>query len=330
MATVWNTFQAPAATSDFNFYTTGGGGSVSSYIGFLSPGSSGFTLYAPGPVSSTLNVGDPAYISDDPFFDPTFPSGNYFTATYQGETQDGGTFDTPAGLPVFSNITGFGSLAPNSPNYGVLGTDTPLNFNYTAATFCFLSGTHITTPSGEVLVEDFKIGDLVSTADGGTRKVLWIGKQTVSSLFAPTKNLPIEIAISAFGNNLPTRPLRVSPGHSLLVSGVFPIASALVNDVTVRQLTKEELPDTFTYYHIEVEDHALILAEGVPAETFLDASSRRAFSNFNEYVELYGEEEREVPRSDLHYKRILKFDNLPQELKETIGYPLSHDEAKVA
>jgi hypothetical protein len=202
--------------------------------------------------------------------------------------------------------------------------------DYNNNIFCFLSGTHITTPTGEVLVEDLNIGDIISTADGGSRKVLWIGTQTLSSTFTSLKNLPIEITIGALGNNLPTRPLRVSPGHSLLVGGVFPIASALVNDVTVRQLTKEELPDTFTYYHIEVEDHALILAEGVPAETFLDASSRRQFSNWSEYVELYGEEEREIPRSDLHYKRILKFDNLPQELKETIGYPLSYDEMKVA
>jgi hypothetical protein len=95
-------------------------------------------------------------------------------------------------------------------------------------------------------------------------------------------------------------------------------------------MSKEELPEIFTYYHIEVDDRALILAEGVPAEKFLDETSRKTFSNWREYAELYGEEEREVPRSDLHYQRILKFDNLPDELKDTIGYPLSHDEMKVA
>jgi hypothetical protein len=213
----------------------------------------------------------------------------------------------------------------------IVGAPSNSATDFTPQTFaCFLSGTHITTPTGEVLVEDLNIGDVISTADGGVRKVLWIGKQTASSAFTPAKNLPVEITIGAFGNNLPTRPLRVSPGHSLLVGGVFPIASALINDITVRQLTREELPDIFTYYHIEVEDHALILAEGVPAETFLDAFSRKVFSNWREYVELFGEEEREVPRSDLHYQRILKFDNLPQELKETIGYPLSYDAIKVA
>jgi hypothetical protein len=215
----------------------------------------------------------------------------------------------------------FGQADPIDPNAVV---------SYSQTAFCFLTGTHITTPTGEILVEDLSIGDIISTADGGVRKVLWIGKQTLSAVFTPAKHLPVEITIGAFCNNLPSRPLRVSPGHSLLVGGVFPTASALVNDITVRQLTKEELPEIFTYYHIEVEDHALILAEGVPAETFLDASSRRAFSNWSEYVELYGEEEREVTRSDLHYKRILKFATLPQELKETIGYPLSNDEMKVA
>jgi hypothetical protein len=241
-------------------------------------------------------------------------------ATYLGTNPGNLVIVQNSGNPFYSLI---GAGVFSSYNSGQL-------YSFSTTAFCFLTGTHITTPTGEVLIEDLNIGDVISTADGGSRKVMWIGKQTLSSTFTPTKNLPIEITIGALGNNLPTRPLRVSPGHSLLVGGVFPIASALVNDITVRQMTKEELPDTFTYYHIEVEDHALILAEGIPAETFLDASSRRAFSNFNEYVELYGEDEREVPRSDLHYKRILKFDNLSQELKETIGYPLSYDEMKVA
>jgi hypothetical protein len=238
------------------------------------------------------------------------------------------TYNTPI---IDTSATNGINLSGFSASKLTIGASaTPDGVQPTAGTFCFLAGTHISTPTGEILVEDLNIGDIISTADGGVRKVIWIGKQTLSSIFTPAKNLPVEITIGALGNNLPTRPLRVSPGHSLLVGGVFPIASALINDITVRQLIKEELPDTFTYYHIEVEDHALILAEGVPAETFLDAWSRKAFSNWNEYVELYGEDEREVPRSELHYQRILKFDNLPDELKDTIGYPLSHDEMKVA
>jgi hypothetical protein len=247
-------------------------------------------------VSGDLYLNDGTYVGFDPSGDPN---------------------------PIYTLYNGWyeviSSVAPTGPTV-----------TYTAGPFCFLSGTYIATPTGEVLVEELSNGDIISTADGGVRKVLWIGKQTLSSTFTPAKNLPIEITIGAFGNNLPRRPLRVSPGHSLFIGDVFPIASALINDVTIRQLTKEELPETFIYYHIEVEDHALILAEGVPSETFLDASSRRAFSNWSEYVELYGEEEREVPRSDLHYKRILTFDKLPQELKETIGYPHSYDQMKTA
>jgi hypothetical protein len=273
------------------------------------------------------------YLSTNQSFSIDAPSGAYYTATYQGETTV--SAGQTAGLPALSGVTAFGGATAPAQSNMVLGNNqSPANYSFNGtqnfAPLCFLSGTHITTPSGEVLVEDLNIGDIISTVDGGSRKILWIGKHTLSSTFTHTKNLPVEITIGAFGKNTPARPLRVSPGHSLLVGGVFPIASALINDVTIRQLTKEELPEIFTYYHIEVEDHALILAEGVPAETFLDASSRRAFSNWSEYVELFGEEEREVPRSDLHYQRILKFDDLPQELKETIGYPLSDDEIKVA
>ena len=215
--------------------------------------------------------------------------------------------------PIFRNSDGTYEI------YGQTGPD-PLPYN--ASIFCFLGGTLVATPEGEVPVESLAIGDLISTAEGGVRKVLWVGKQAVSSVFGPTSNFPVEISIDALGENLPRRPLRVSPGHSLLVDGAFPIASALINGSTVRQLTREELPETFTYYHIEVEDHALILAEGVPAETFLDAWSRRTFDNWPEYVALYGEEERAVPPSDLHFRRVLNFEALPESLKDRLGEPL--------
>jgi hypothetical protein len=48
------------------------------------------------------------------------------------------------------------------------------------------------------------------------------------------------------------------------------------------------MPERFTYFHVEIADHALILAEGVPAETFLDTVTRRRFDKFADYVALYG------------------------------------------
>ena len=35
----------------------------------------------------------------------------------------------------------------------------------------------------------------------------------------------------------------------------------------------------FTYYHIETDSHELLLAEGVPAESYIDYLSRDRFDN---------------------------------------------------
>jgi hypothetical protein len=50
-----------------------------------------------------------------------------------------------------------------------------------------------------------------------------------------------------------------------------------------------DVPNTFVYYHVELADHSLILAEGVPAETFVDNTERLAFDNWDEHVKLFPE-----------------------------------------
>ena len=52
----------------------------------------------------------------------------------------------------------------------------------------------------------------------------------------------------------------------------------------------DSLPERITYYHIETQNHDVILANGAPAETFIDYTGRKAFDNFAEYIDLYGEE----------------------------------------
>ncbi len=155
-------------------------------------------------------------------------------------------------------------------------------------TVCFLAGTAIACPGGERPVEELAVGDLVLTADGGVRPVRFVGRQTFATLFAdPRRTRPVRIATGALGEGLPVRDLCVSPDHALLVDGVLVQAGALVNGTTIAPMT--DLPERFTYFHVELEDHALILAEGVPAETFVDNVTRRRFDNHADYVALYGE-----------------------------------------
>ncbi|WP_246565029.1 Hint domain-containing protein [Ancylobacter sonchi] len=153
----------------------------------------------------------------------------------------------------------------------------------TAASFvvCFLAGTMIATPSGEVAIEALKSGDLVLTTSGEARPVRWLARQTVSTVFFNRLTvLPIRVCAGALAENQPVRDLFVSADHALELDGILIQAGALVNGTTILRHT--DVPQTFVYYHIELEDHSLILAEGVPAETFVDNVTRRRFDNWHE------------------------------------------------
>ena len=147
---------------------------------------------------------------------------------------------------------------------------------------CFMPGTLIRTPEGERPVETLKAGALVLTACGRTAPVRWLGRQTVSTRFAnPLRVLPIRITAGALGEGLPARDLLLSPDHALLVEGVLVQAGALVNGTSIRR--EAGVPEVFLYWHVELADHALVLAEGVPAETFIDNVDRLAFDNWDEH-----------------------------------------------
>lgn len=163
-------------------------------------------------------------------------------------------------------------------------------FTITDAIECFMPGTMILTPSGEVAVETLKIGDLVLTHAGRVEPIRWMGRHTVSTIFADKlKTLPIRIKASALDDNIPSRDLLVSPGHAILVDGALIQAAALVNGSSIIQET--DVPETFTYHHIELADHALIVAENTPAETFVDNVERQRFDNAAEYAALYPDAE---------------------------------------
>jgi hypothetical protein len=136
-------------------------------------------------------------------------------------------------------------------------------------------------------VETLSIGDLVLTHDGAVKPIRWMGRQAVSTMFADKlRVLPIRIGAGALGDGLPLRDLLVSPDHALLVEDILVHAGALVNGTTITR--EHDVPARFTYHHVELADHSLILAEGVPAETFIDHVDRMAFDNWDEHQTLYG------------------------------------------
>jgi len=196
-------------------------------------------------------------------------------------------------------ISNSASLAPSSGGTATLGV----------YTYCFSKGTAIATPVGERAVETLAIGDEVLNTEGQSVAVKWIGRQTLSSFTARLSGeLPVCISAGALGNGLPRRDLLVSPGHALLVDGVLVNAAALVNGTSIAKL--QAWQGDVEYFHIETEAHEMILAEGTPAETFIDTVSRERFDNHAEYVALYPNApamvELELPRVT-HARQLSRF-----------------------
>jgi Hint domain-containing protein len=186
---------------------------------------------------------------------------------------------------------------------------------YDIASLCFMPGTMIRTPHGESTVETLKRGDLVVSTDGQAKPVTWIGRQTILRHFAdPLRVLPIRIKAGALCDNVPSRDLLLSPDHAILVDDALIQAGALANGTSIVRETN--VPETFTYYHVELDDHSLILAESTPAETFVDNVDRVAFENWAEYEALYpeGKQVAEMP-----YPRANSHRQVPRSIRERIA-----------
>lgn len=212
------------------------------------------------------------------------------TATYVGSYNDGFIIQDNDGGYWW---VGSGAPLPSGHDFTVNDED-PLPV-------CFLEGTLIATPTGERTVESLAPGDVILTADGQTCAVRWVGRQSIVSIFAiPEAAYPIKVAVGALADNVPHRDLFVSPDHALVIDGTLVHAGALVNGTSVTRVAQPAA--RFTYFHIETENHAVILAQGAPAETFVDNVTRARFDNYAEFVALFGDEasshitEQDAPR----------------------------------
>jgi hypothetical protein len=151
---------------------------------------------------------------------------------------------------------------------------------------CFATGTMIATPAGEVAVEALREGDEVSGADGRIHPVVWIGHRHTDCANSPWKAdlSPVLFEVGSVADNVPSRPLMVSPGHSIEIeSGWLIQAGHLLNGSSIRQMDVSSV----TYWHIELKEHAILLANGVPAESFLDVGNRSEFENGGPVVSLH-------------------------------------------
>lgn len=142
---------------------------------------------------------------------------------------------------------------------------------------CFADGTRIRTMRGEVEVGALAIGDVAVLADGTTAPIVWIGHRRVHCRLhpVPAKVMPVRIRAGELADGVPSRDLLVSPDHGLLLDGVLVPAGLLVDGVSIAVEPRERV----VYFHVELDRHAVLLAEGAPAESYLDTGNRTQFAN---------------------------------------------------
>lgn len=150
---------------------------------------------------------------------------------------------------------------------------------------CFAAGTRIATARGDVVVQDLTEGEYAQVVGGGAKPIIWIGHRTIDCTRhpSPEKVWPVRVRAGAFGSGRPTRDLWLSPDHAVLIGDVLIPVKYLINAVSIEQVPM----GTISYYHVELAQHAVLLAEGLPAESYLDTGDRAAFANSESVMALH-------------------------------------------
>ena len=151
------------------------------------------------------------------------------------------------------------------------GNDTGEGFDFKSIEriTCFTLGTLIITERGKIAIEELQVGDRVWTMDAGLQPIAWMGRATVP---ARGDLAPILIRKGAMDNS---RDMLVSPQHRMMLDGwrvemhcgadeVLAPAKALTNDHNIRRVEG----GTVTYVHIAFDSHQIVIAEGIPSESF--------------------------------------------------------------
>ncbi len=160
---------------------------------------------------------------------------------------------------------------------------------------CFLRGTRILTGKGEIPVESISVGDLVVTEKGTSLPVKWIGRRRFKKDAAsnwPKGFMPVRVSRHALDGRTPHTDLYLSPNHSFFIDGVLIPVGHLINGASIAQAMPDGVQE-IEYFHIELETHEVIFAEGAAVETLLVTTDREGFDNFVEYERLYGKSNRQ-------------------------------------
>ena len=201
-----------------------------------------------------------------------------FTGSGVPGTQDGTT-----NRYVFSNTQLFGTGDPNRTTFA---DDSNNPQGAYAIPACYVTGTRILAVRdgivGGIVVEDLREGDLAVTASGAHRSIRWIGQRAYSGIFANRNPdlLPVRFAAGSLGDNVPSRDLCVSPKHAMVLDGMLVPAEHLVNGTSI---TRTRRVESLEYFHVELDSHDVLLAEGAESESYVEDGNRQFFHNAAAY-----------------------------------------------
>lgn len=136
---------------------------------------------------------------------------------------------------------------------------------------CFAAGTLIATPMGEIIVENLRVNDVVTTLEYGPLPVAWITSSQIGSGFLslPDQALPVRIELDDLQGH---DPLDVSPQHCILMMDKTNGHRCYVR---AKHLAEETDLATFQwgrkhieYVHVLLSRHATLISNKIPSESF--------------------------------------------------------------
>lgn len=193
------------------------------------------------------------YVDDTVTVDGVLITGVTFTTS-------GGPFFTPNDGSILLDGTVDATTTVSSSTFMPVSTLGPP---------CFVSGTLIKTPFGQVPVEFLKVGDLVTTRDNGDQPLAWVG---TARTHGQAQFAPVRIETGVLGN---TEILEVSQQHRMLFNTpstelnfgfheVLVAAKHLVGNKGVALSPRAQVD----YVHLMFARHEIVCANGSWSESF--------------------------------------------------------------
>jgi hypothetical protein len=190
-----------------------------------------------------------------------------------------GNFISIDGFTLTNNTPGTvdisGNIYAEDPTNGAITITNAVTIRGSGTVICYLKGTKILTENGYQCIEDLRVGDKIVSQgkivdnqsvdlETSVQPINWIGKFNIQNV--TSRSSPICFQAHSLGENLPSEDLYVSPGHRIIQDGLLVLARDLVNGKTIIQ---DYQCDSVEYYHFELEEHSIVVANGALTESYL-------------------------------------------------------------